>query len=490
LFEVIAGIRAAAKANSAAPALITGGRAISYGELIDMIARISNYLADRGLKPRAKVFINVADPDLRLIVMLSAIHCGLVPFALLDIGDLGPEVDYDYVIAAPAAQAPDLTADIVLDPSVLMGRLSDRTLREFGEPGDDAILFIGSTTGTTGRRKLIAETWGSWRGKARQRGAVPGERDTAGPEWMRMARGARVLFALGDVTYIGVASAQHLLTVGAAFVRMSRDRAECLASINTIGVTWITITPGILAELMNGMDSAGIACPSVKRILLVGMLFDRALVKRVEEHFPAADVVVSYGTTEIGGIATAKISSRTFEYGFVGELFPGVKLVTAGTRSEPAPLVVALNRATFVPYYSQGRTVPASEAFYTLPDLGFVEHGSVYLAGRDDEVLNFDGNKTAYSAIEEALRADGGIRDVAIASAAPLGDAAGLVIGIVADRDLDLGALARRVAAVVKSPRVADHVRIFRTDAIPRNAFGKMDRAALIALQQSRAGRG
>jgi len=96
----------AAERNAAAPALITGARSISYGELLNMIARVSNHLLDRGLPSRAKLFINIGDPDLRLIVTIAALHAGLIPFALMDIGDLKDEVDHDVIVGAAVLQLP------------------------------------------------------------------------------------------------------------------------------------------------------------------------------------------------------------------------------------------------------------------------------------------------------------------------------------------------------------------------------------------------
>src|ERR1051325_10383888 len=174
LLSVVEGIVAAAKRNGAAPALVTAGRTITYADLKDMVARISNHLAGRGLKPRAKLFLNIADADLRLIVMISAMHAGLIPFALLEIGDLGSEVDHDYVIGAALLQVPHLVPDLMIDQSVLEGRLSDGTLRDLPDGGDDDILFTASTTGTTGRRKLVVETWGTFTTRGGQRRPASG----------------------------------------------------------------------------------------------------------------------------------------------------------------------------------------------------------------------------------------------------------------------------------------------------------------------------
>ena len=56
------GIAAPAQRNGGTPAIINGRRAVSYADLLDAIARVSNYFSDRGLKAGAKLFINIAIP--------------------------------------------------------------------------------------------------------------------------------------------------------------------------------------------------------------------------------------------------------------------------------------------------------------------------------------------------------------------------------------------------------------------------------------------
>ena len=111
-----------------------------------------------------------------------------------------------------------------------------------------------------------------------------------------------------------------------------------------------------------------------------------------------------------------------------------MRIVTGGTRRDPAPLTAIRGEdSTSSPTTSTARPFRADGPFYTLPDLGFIEDGRVYLVGRDDEVLNISGNKIAYSVIDRALRAMPGVRDVAVVGAADIGDPSGVVIGVVGE---------------------------------------------------------
>ena len=151
-------------------------------------------------------------------------------------------------------------------------------------------------------------------------------------------------------------------------------------------------------------------------------------------------------------------------------------------------MVVVHDPSTYTPYYQKGRIVPYADKFYTLPDLGFAEAGRLFLVGRDDEVFNINGNKTAYSLIDAALRAEPGVKDVAIVSAEPIGDAAGLIIGVVGAGPLDIPGLVLCAARTVKARQAADRMHLFQLAAVPRNAFGKTDRDRVVAAYRQQPG--
>jgi acyl-coenzyme A synthetase/AMP-(fatty) acid ligase len=476
---IVKGIQDRARANGGAPALITGSRSLSYAQLLESIARIAHFFLRSGIPAGSKLFINIADADLRLIVCIAAMHCRLVPFLLLDVGDLGDEVDYDYVVGAPICQHNDLAPDIVIDPAALAGP-TDSTLPDVGDGADDGLLFISATTGTTGRRKLVAETWRTYHNRVNGLGEIPGVTDPRMPEALRWSSRDRLLYTMGDVTSAGAGMALCTLLAGAAHIRTSRDVHEALRLINTYSVNWLVTTPATLAEMMNGMERHGIVCESVKRIVVGGSLFEPALVERVAMHF-AADLFVAYGSTEVGLISVGKIKPETYRFGDVGDVAPGLQLLSAGSRADPAPLVIVRRKDHHLPYYVGGRIVPSDDQFYTMPDLGYAEGTRIFVIGRDDEVYSYNGNKTAFSLIDSALRRFPHVSDVAVVSGNAIGDPLGLVIGVVAAANVDLRPLHDRVLEIAEARQARDSIRLFQLEAIPRNAFGKTDRSGVIA---------
>ena len=88
-----------------------------------------------------------------LVVTLACLHYGLIPFIVMDPRRCRAEVDYDFVIGSLSPHNRDVPLDLVIDQTVLQGRLSDPVLRDFPALADDDILFIATTGGTTGLKR-------------------------------------------------------------------------------------------------------------------------------------------------------------------------------------------------------------------------------------------------------------------------------------------------------------------------------------------------
>jgi len=465
MFDVIESIQSMAARNRLAPALIGSNIYLTYEDLLDKVARVSNYLADRKVPRRSKVYLNISDPNLRLIVALASLHYGLMPFILLELGNIRDEIDYDFVIGSPRPHAPDVPADITIDQALLDGKLADGRLREFPPLVDDDILFVATTTGTTGRRKLVAQINGPWV----QRNSEP----------LRYAPDDRVMFTIGDVALYGFTLSCQILRAGAAIVRKTTNMAENLKLISKYSVNKMVTTPSALERLMDNMDQLGVRCPTVKQISITGSLFHGSLVARLAKSF-TAQLRVAYGSSEVGRVSEGAINPDAFKVGYVGELWPALKVISTGTEAAPAQITVINDKTRINSYYSKGKTVRDEQSFYALPDLGYLDGYSLYLVGRDDEVFNISGNKFAFSTIEGAVRGLPGVRDVAVGSAATVGDPLGLIIAIVSDGMIDMSAAVERVVKLVRLRTVEKHLRIFRIPEIVRNDMGKIDRKALV----------
>jgi acyl-coenzyme A synthetase/AMP-(fatty) acid ligase len=295
------------------------------------------------------------------------------------------------------------------------------------------------------------------------------------------------MFTIGDVTLYGFTISHQVLLAGGAIARKVQKMRENLSVASRYSVNKMIATPIALERMMDVMDSDGVRLPSLKQISITGSLFHAGLIERMERMF-SAEIVVAYGSSEAGGISRGAVTSAKYRAGYVGELMPGVKLVSSGTPDNPGPLTILNDRERVASYYSRGQVIPDNQPFYALPDLGYVDGGSLYLVGRDDEVYNVSGNKIAFSRIESVVRGVPGVRDAAVCSGSGLGDPIALMIAVVVEGAFDPRAIAAPVVTMSRLPRIESHLKVFPVNEIPRNDMGKVDRQGVMRAYSALTG--
>jgi acyl-coenzyme A synthetase/AMP-(fatty) acid ligase len=234
------------------------------------------------------------------------------------------------------------------------------------------------------------------------------------------------------------------------------------------------------------MEQHHLKAPAVKGINLTGSLVSPELVKRIEANF-AARIRIGYGTSEVAGITGAIVTAASFERGYVGEVRHGVTLVSAGTRDEPAPVVIVNRPGASTKNIVGGKILTDDSPTVTLPDLGFIEGKSLFLVGRADEVYNFSGNKLPYDVLQREIERQALVKDVGIVGGGAIGRDDDLIVAVAAAEPLDLAGLAGRVLAALDWARAAGHVHFFQVPLVPRNAMGKVDRRGVLHLYSERA---
>jgi acyl-coenzyme A synthetase/AMP-(fatty) acid ligase len=475
-FRLVELIEQHARENPIAPALISIGGCITYGELADNIAKVANHFDNLRLPKLGRAMLNIAHPDLRLIVFIAALEYGLVPLvAQPDV--IKADFGWDLVIGSPEPMWPGLKADVTIDQAVFDGQNADAHRRVFAARADDALAFVSETSGTTGRPKLVAIAQGPYR-------------DFFANKWRRHFHpGGRVSTSIGGWNKYGIRLSTSVLADGAANVTLLLDIPSALSLINLFQTTYLLTTPIYIERMLDLMEMKNISCASVNEIQLTGATFDRDLLARIERGF-SASIWVGYGTSELesGGLARGVVTSKDYVKGYVGQINGEIKLVVTGTRSQPDRIVIVNDGDHFTRSISKGKIVKYDQPFYIVPDLGFVENGTLYVAGRADEVFNYSGNLKAYGLIADEVLRLSRAKDVAIVSAASLGSDLDIVIGIVADHPIDFADLGRAVAEWLGLGGAQKHFKFCQLGEIKRNPqTGKVDRVDLIQDYQNAA---
>jgi len=289
--------------NSAAPAICGTTHVLSFSELANVIARLCVCFDDNGLAPGMKVYVNIRDGDLRLIVHLACIHFGAVPFMVHTPGQVPGQVDHQAVIGAGDPIDPKLDDTFEITERIFAPGTMPLSVWGGHPRADSDLLLVATTSGTTGLWKLIAETVGHFSFQ------IDKSHD--------FGIGDRVAVMMGELALINFRTVARALYSGATIVRASLEPLVCLKQINLFVINKLILAPKTLERLMDAMDEHSIECPSLKSITVSGSLFTRQLLERAETMFDA-EFVVLYGSAEVGGIASARVESGDFDAGFVG----------------------------------------------------------------------------------------------------------------------------------------------------------------------------
>jgi long-chain acyl-CoA synthetase len=264
----------------------------------------------------------------------------------------------------------------------------------------------------------------------------------------------------------------HAFTVlfrgGSLSIAEGFDPADTLARIRDHRVTDVSMVPTMYQAILDERPDRG----TLRRLRVArctGAPMSGDARAAVLDHFGHA-LHILYGATEAGGVSNLRPQDVRGREGSVGRPFLGVDVdVRDGVLRIRSPYQFS--------GYLGGPPHRPGEDWLTLNDLADLDaDGFIYLRGRADDVIISGGENVAPAEVEEVLRTHPAVADAAVLGLADArwGQvvAAFLVLRPGGEIDVD-GFLEGRLARF-KRPR-----RVFTVQTIPRNAMGKVDRAAL-----------
>lgn len=207
----------------------------------------------------------------------------------------------------------------------------------------------------------------------------------------------------------------YSLHSGASFLHAAavETHSEKLAK-----ATFWFLTPASLSKRRLNDDFNFSNYPKLHTFVLAGEVLPTALVKRVKEKFPSANLWNLYGPTE----TTIIISFEKVE----SDLLNGLPTVQIGRVNGPAPIELKELSEKHDPVlfeiYIQGETVSpgylgsSSEAFgkdeqgratYNTGDLGYIQNGLIFFYERRDQQIKLHGYRIDLAEIESAVSHSG-----------------------------------------------------------------------------------
>jgi len=471
-------------------AVLFDGHTVTYRALRQTTERVAARLTAAGVERHDVVGLGLANPLAYLVLVLAIARLGAIvtPFKPHWPAETRQELPRRnrvrwLVLDDPAGAVAAVDAGI----TCLAGRDLLAAGGGFGRPapllsaesGGDDCWLIALSSGTTGVYKSIPQT--------HARSALA---------WTMVTDGAdeqpdRVLVFVDLAATMGLGAAMRQLYVGGAVVLTRNLRpASVLETIKRDQPTRLVTSTGNMTDLVRFAEQAEpasrSACASLKSVSVTGSAVPPALRVAITTHI-CPNLQIPYGATETGRLATATMESLKLHPASAGRIHPWTQAqaVDDQHRVLPPGQQGALRFRT--PFMAEGylgdpqadaRTF--REGWCYTGDTGRIDAaGYLTLGARTDHVLNLGGRKLDPARIERVLDAQPGVRESVVVVLERAGGKPDLVAVVVAQGPIDAPALKQACRAHLGTEYVP--AAIVTTDALPRNAAGKVMRRELVA---------
>ena len=330
------------------------------------------------------------------------------------------------------------------------------------------------TSGTTGMPKLVLWNSAIIAGRLAQLAQAGGIDDST-----------RLISGLGFPTTAGFRNPVAVWQAG-GYVILSRpgDTPEATQRVFEMS-NMIVSSPLYLRTLLEAMKGQILPGKESRIVKLFGGRLPQSLRDSALEQI-ADRIILSYGSTETGSIATGDASLVDRHPGAVGFALPGVEVEVTGPGAVPQPAgkegLVRIKSDVMCHNYavgaSSGGRAPFRDGWFYPGDLGIIfEDGMIAVTGRMADTINVEGIKLSAVSIETKLASLPGIDDVCVVSA-QLDKQDTLAVTLVCRGDVDLKQMRGRIATFL--PPNTRFVLV-RVAELPRNAMGKIMRSPLTA---------
>ncbi len=467
---------------------------LTYGALFERSARAANALVALGVKPGARVAAQV-DKSTDVIVLMLA--CWRAGAALLPLNTAYTLAELEYFLAdaeptlticrPDSLQAVRALARKLFLPAVeSLGTALDGTFAEQiaaapakfetvpRSSGDLAAILY--TSGTTGRSKGAMLTQKNLSSNAL----------TLMDCW-RFTSGDRLIHALPVFHAHGLfAAANVALVSGATMTFQNRFDPDAVIAALPVATSLMGV-PTLYSRLLDHSGLTGDACAHM-RLFVCGSAPLSAETHAAWRDRTGHSILERYGMTETTVIASNPCDGER-RAGTVGFALPGVDVricdMDSGKANPKGEIgVIELKGPNVFRGYWRMPEKTAQEfrpdGFFITGDLGRVDaDGYIHLVGRAKDLVISGGYNVYPMEVESEIDALDGVLESAVFGAPhwDFGEAVTAVVvpspGALITEASVLAALGERLAKF-KAPK-----RVFIVDSLPRNAMGKVQKAAL-----------
>ncbi|WP_374446685.1 fatty acid--CoA ligase family protein, partial [Stella sp.] len=429
------GLDALAAARPQAPAIVTPDGTVAWADFHRRVQIAAAGFHGRGVAAGAVAAIRLRDRPADLAALFALLRLGAAALCLdpeepdalnaelmrragarFHLGDAGDPVPPGVTaidLGAPDLATPDRAGIAPPDAPPLPP-----------PPGPDTVAFVARSSGTAGGFPKLSPMTHRLHVR-RAHGMVAAFPRGPGDRYLALVR---IAFAFGRN-----AALRALESGGAVILPPPLRRAgDLAAAARRHGATWTVMTPAHLREL--AASDAPSPILGTMRILASTAALSAEDRRRVRARV-SPNLLVGYGSNEVGTLTLAQGDDHEARPGSVGRLLPGVEAEVVDGDGRPLPPGETGELRFRSPDFPQsyvdalpGQASRFAGGWYYPGDVGRIDaDGYLHLRGRADDVINVGGVKVYPADIEAAL-AD----HPAVAEAAAVGLAAGRTGGLAA----------------------------------------------------------
>ncbi|MCV7012892.1 non-ribosomal peptide synthase/polyketide synthase [Mycolicibacterium madagascariense] len=462
--------------SPSATAIIGVDRQTTYAELDDRSARLAGALVAAGVRRGDVVAVATARHTGMVVALLAALRAGAACLPVdprypdaritLMLDDARPAVVLTDGSPLPAHDVPTVPVDAAGEP-----------WRATGLEPDDAA-WVVYTSGSTGRPRGVVGTHAALANRLRW----------AADAWSFERGDVRI--AKSSTSFVdGLTELLGGLVAGATTViaddDTARDGAALAALVREVSAAQLLVVPSLAAALI---DVAPSHLGGVRRWLCSGEPLDGATVAALRQASPDAEIVNSYGSSEVAGDVLAGVvpdagpvplgrpvpgtrihllgaDLQPVAQGAIGEVYVGGVQLARGYLGDSAATAL---RFVADPFGGPG------ERLYRTGDLArWAPDWAVQFVGRVDDQVKVNGFRVELGEIETALAALPDVADAIVTVRGTRVDA--YVVG--SNAEIDPAAVRTALALRVPAHLVPATVSVI--PSIPLLPNGKRDRSAL-----------
>lgn len=305
-------------------------------------------------------------------------------------------------------------------------------------------VFEVKTTGSTGAPKIFRRTFESWADFFPTQNKI-----------FRVDETSR-LFMHGSLDFTGNLNALlSILHAGGSVVTTDKFAPKTWLELIE-RATNVYLVPAKLALLATGKPLA-----NVRSVFTGSQVLTESQSLALLEKFPAAEIFLYYGASELSFVTYKKISAENAgDVHNLGKPFDGVKIFTRDG-------LIYVDTSFAV----EGVEMPA-----TVGDAGRIVDGDLIFIGRGEDFINRGGVKIYASAVESKLQSIDGVEAAAVVKVGDKIRGENFIAYVVGRADKKI---IRQALTPAESPK-----EIIFVESLPLNASGKVDKNSLKQLKQ------